>query len=184
MNRAKQSNQQNCQSNMVKRKRVPKPPFEGSVPRRDQIDYETPTFLPSLQNRLTLAWRGHPYYLDQRGSESHLCWRCALQSCSGRVRMMRIFPLNVANLIKSSATPHSPHCTPSQTDVFARRAAVRWMCLMSQMLGKRGRIHGHQLRTGGQGRKCAFSHFSNRSLRTDGPTDRRTKPLIDLRVRN
>ena len=24
---------------------------------------------------------------------------------------------------------------------------------------KQGRIHGHQLRTGGQGRKCAFSHF-------------------------
>ena len=43
---------------------------------------------------------------------------------------------------------------------------------------KQGRIHGHQLRTGGQGRKCAFSQFSTRWLRTDrrtdGPTDRRT----------
>ena len=36
---------------------------------------------------------------------------------------------------------------------------------------EQGRIHGHQLRTGGQGRKCAFYHFSTRSLRTDGPTD-------------
>ena len=40
---------------------------------------------------------------------------------------------------------------------------------------KQGRIHGHQLRTGGQGRKGAFSHFSTRSpLRTNRPTDRRT----------
>ena len=28
---------------------------------------------------------------------------------------------------------------------------------------KQGRIHGHQLRTGGQGSKCAFSHFSTRA---------------------
>ena len=45
-------------------------------------------------------------------------------------------------------------------------------------LDKQGRIHGHQLRTGGQGQKCAFSHFSTRAWRTnrrtDGPTDRRT----------
>ena len=34
------------------------------------------------------------------------------------------------------------------------------------------RIHGHQLRTGGQERKCAFSHFSTRAhRRTDGRTD-------------
>ena len=39
---------------------------------------------------------------------------------------------------------------------------------------QQGRIHGHQLRTGGQGRKCAFSNFSTRSLRTNGPTDRPT----------
>ena len=44
---------------------------------------------------------------------------------------------------------------------------------------KQGRIHGHQLQTGGQGRKCAFSHFSTR---VHGPTDR--PPLIELRVRN
>ena len=31
-------------------------------------------------------------------------------------------------------------------------------------------IHGHQLRTCGQGRKCAFSHFPN-SITTDGPTN-------------
>ena len=37
---------------------------------------------------------------------------------------------------------------------------------------EQGRIHGHQLRTAGQGRKCAFSHFSTRSpLRTDQWTD-------------
>ena len=31
------------------------------------------------------------------------------------------------------------------------------------LLHKQGWIHGHQLRTGGQGRKCAFSHFSTRA---------------------
>ena len=42
---------------------------------------------------------------------------------------------------------------------------------------KQGRIHGqYQLRMGGQGRKCAFSHFPTRSDdhhdgRTDGPMD-------------
>ena len=54
---------------------------------------------------------------------------------------------------------------------------------------KQGRIHGHQLRTGGQERKCAFSHISTRAhQRTNGPTDRRTdgrtKPLVELCVRN
>ena len=49
---------------------------------------------------------------------------------------------------------------------------------------EQGRIHGYQLRTGGQGRKCAFFHFSTRWLWTDGPTNGRTKPLIELRVRN
>ena len=35
---------------------------------------------------------------------------------------------------------------------------------------EQGRIHGHQLRTGGQGRKCAFSLFSTRAhQRTNGP---------------
>ena len=43
---------------------------------------------------------------------------------------------------------------------------------------QQGRIHGqHQLRTGGQGRKCAFSHFSTHvhwrmDQPTDGPTDK------------
>ena len=37
---------------------------------------------------------------------------------------------------------------------------------------KQGRIHGqYQLRMGGQGRKCTFSHFSTR---VHGPTDRPT----------
>ena len=40
---------------------------------------------------------------------------------------------------------------------------------------QQGRIHGHQLRTGGQGRKCAFPHLSTRVHRpTDQPTDGRT----------
>ena len=51
---------------------------------------------------------------------------------------------------------------------------------------EQGRIHGHQLRTGGQGRKCAFPHFSTRvhGPPTNQRTDGRTKPLIELRVRN
>ena len=37
---------------------------------------------------------------------------------------------------------------------------------------KQDRILGHQLRTGGQGRKCANSHFSTRADGPmDGPTD-------------
>ena len=44
---------------------------------------------------------------------------------------------------------------------------------------KLGRIHGHQLWTGGQGWICAFSHFSTHAYRpTDQRTDGRTKPLI------
>ena len=58
---------------------------------------------------------------------------------------------------------------------------------------KQGRIHGqHQSRTGGQGRKCVFSHFSTRAWWTDQPTDRptdrptdgQTKPLIESLVRD
>ena len=45
---------------------------------------------------------------------------------------------------------------------------------MGSRAKKPGRIHGHQLRTGGQGRKCAFFHFSTRSSRADGPTEGRT----------
>ena len=63
----------------------------------------------------------------------------------------------------------------------------KWAKKRKTKMGKReeqGRIHGHQLRTGGQGRKCVFSHFSTRWLRTDRRTDGRTKPLIELRVRN
>ena len=45
---------------------------------------------------------------------------------------------------------------------------------------KQGRLHGqYQSRTGGQGRKGAFSHFPTRSPRTDGPTDGRTDGWMD-----
>ena len=58
---------------------------------------------------------------------------------------------------------------------------------------EQGRIHGqYQSRTGGQRRKCVFSHFPTRSTRTDQPTDQRTdgrtdgrtKPLIESLVRD
>ena len=44
---------------------------------------------------------------------------------------------------------------------------------------EQGRIPGHQLRTGGQGRKCTFSYFSTRSLRTNGRTDQPTNGRTD-----
>ena len=45
---------------------------------------------------------------------------------------------------------------------------------------QQGRIHGqYQLRTGGQGRKCAFSHFSTR---VHGPTNRPTNRRTDGRT--
>ena len=45
---------------------------------------------------------------------------------------------------------------------------------------QQGRIHGqYQLRTGGQGRKCVFSHFSTRP---PWPTDRRTDQRSDQRT--
>ena len=45
---------------------------------------------------------------------------------------------------------------------------------------EQGRIHGqYQSRTGGQGRKCTFSHFPTRSPRTDRPTDRPTDGRTD-----
>ena len=50
---------------------------------------------------------------------------------------------------------------------------------------KQGRIHGqYQSRTGGQGRKCVFSHFSTRAWRTNRRTDGPTKPLIESLVRD
>ena len=39
---------------------------------------------------------------------------------------------------------------------------------------KQGRIHGYQLRRGGQGRKCAFLHSLNSMTSMDRLTDRRT----------
>ena len=62
-----------------------------------------------------------------------------------------------------------------------RRQQIKYK--ISKLLhDEQGRIHGHQLRTGGQGRKCAFSHFPTRSLRTDGPTDQRTNGPTDQRT--
>ena len=39
---------------------------------------------------------------------------------------------------------------------------------------EQGRIHGHQLRMGGQGRKNAFFHFSTWAWQINRPTDRQT----------
>ena len=45
---------------------------------------------------------------------------------------------------------------------------------------KQGRIHGqYQSRTGGQGRKCVFSHFPTRSPQTNRPTDQPTNGRTD-----
>ena len=44
--------------------------------------------------------------------------------------------------------------------------------MIDEFTKKQGWIHGNLLRRGGQGRKCAFSHFSTRSLRTGGRTDK------------
>ena len=49
---------------------------------------------------------------------------------------------------------------------------------------EQGRIHGHQLRTGGQGGYARFPNFRLVLMdrRTDQRTDGRTKPLIESRV--
>ena len=45
---------------------------------------------------------------------------------------------------------------------------------------KQGWIHGqYQSRTGGQGRKCAFSHFPTRLPRTNQPTNQPTNGRTD-----
>ena len=54
--------------------------------------------------------------------------------------------------------------------------------IIDERVGEQGQIHGHQLRTGKQGRECNcpqlkrfFSHFSTRADgQTNGPTDGRT----------
>ena len=57
----------------------------------------------------------------------------------------------------------------------------KWMSY--ECICEQGRIHGHQLRTGGQGRKCAFSHFSTQSpLRTNQPTNQPTNRPTDWRT--
>ena len=50
---------------------------------------------------------------------------------------------------------------------------------------KQGRIHGqYQSRTGGQERKCMFSHFRTRSpLRTDGRTDKASYRVASPRLK-
>jgi len=62
-----------------------------------------------------------------------------------------------------------------------RNSTVHVIVYFISYNGKQGWIHGHQLRMGGQGRICAFSHFSTHAY---GRTDGQTKPLIELRVRN
>ena len=65
-----------------------------------------------------------------------------------------------------------PHIVPRPIDT--KRAACS-IATSAEFWMEQGRIHGHQLRTGGQERKCAFLHFSTRAhQRTDGPTNRRT----------
>ena len=63
---------------------------------------------------------------------------------------------------------------PRIAEDFQTMKMIRTDQRTNQYSFKQGRIHGHQWQTGGQGRKGAFSHFSTRWLRTDGPTDRRT----------
>ena len=50
---------------------------------------------------------------------------------------------------------------------------------------QQGRIHGHQLRTGGQGRKCVFSHFLTRAYgRTDGRMDKASYRVACPQLKN
>ena len=79
-----------------------------------------------------------------------------------------------------------------QNHALLPKSQYCWATL-KHMPWKQGRIHGHQLRTGGQGRICAFSHFSTcvhgpkdrpTNQPTNRPTDGRTKPLIELLVRD
>ena len=86
------------------------------------------------------------------------------------------------------------HCCSSVRRILAHLAHLAqflfFIYLSYQKLGKQGRIHGqYQLRTGGQGRKCVFSHFSTCAHGPtegwiNGPMDGWTKALLELRVRN
>ena len=72
--------------------------------------------------------------------------------------------------------------THTQTDTSRHTINDRHTHIKTQIhirkkdVEKHGRIHGHRLRTGGQGRKCAFSQFWTRA---HGPTDRRTDRRTD-----
>ena len=76
----------------------------------------------------------------------------------------------------------SPHFSISRRMIFFLQLIVKWTRAtlivaygMNLSELKQGRIHGHQLRTGGQGRKCMFPHFSTRvHWPTDQPTNRQT----------
>ena len=71
-----------------------------------------------------------------------------------------------------ASNPH-PHLTPHPTP------------FPTQTHTQQGRIHGHQLRTGGQGRKCAFSHFSTRSpLRTNRRADKASYRVASPRLKS
>ena len=89
------------------------------------------------------------------------------------------------------ACPDSPlvHFTTAPAQQYAKGVPQWLKYQLPEHQLKQGRIHGqNQSRTGGQGRKWAFSHFPTRSPRTDRPTNRRTdgrtKPLIESLVRD
>ena len=71
-----------------------------------------------------------------------------------------------------------PHIALGRPVSFKEQRQRQWSKILLSM-SKQGRIHGHQLRTGGQGRKCAFSHFSTRAWRTNRPTNRPTDQPTD-----
>ena len=77
--------------------------------------------------------------------------------------------------------------TCESTVIFKRAYVMQTAKVAKSAKRKQGGIHGHQLWTGGQGRKSAFSPLFNSIItdqRTDQRTDGRTKSLIELRVRN
>ena len=91
--------------------------------------------------------------------------------------------------ISSSLTSSLPILCPFDRGLSTLRGALSVRDNRVEKSKKQCRIHGqYQSRTGGQGRKCAFSHFLNSITSTDQPSDRptdgRTKPLIESLVRD
>ena len=110
----------------LKAKKMAAPPFEGPVPRRDEISFEEPTLLPTRNNRVLLAWRARVYnFGHELISKGQLLFGCSKKNCKGRVRMRKRWPLSASDVIKTSAISHSSHCLPSERDIYLRRAAVR-----------------------------------------------------------